>query len=130
MINQFRSLCPSLSYSPPSKDGSDATYSSIYYWDPEENDCDVLYAVSVQTDQTEDEENEEKDDHIFKIDTHIDHYCFCKAKKAHDSVLGKIDASLKKNLLITLQDTHLDAKALIAKQDDNAEKVDLTALLY
>ena len=90
MINQFRSLCPSLSYSPPSKDGSDATYSSIYYWDPEEVDCDVLYAVSVQTDQTEDEENEEKHDHIFKIDTHIDHYCFCKlCARQNWRLLGK-----------------------------------------
>ena len=64
--------------------------------DTEEAECETLNVVTVPNDQTEDDEEEDGDDHIFRIDTNIDHYQMCKAKTAHDSVIGKIDASLAK----------------------------------
>ena len=49
----------------------------------------------------------------------------CKAKAAHDAVLGKIDASLAKKPLTINEAPHLDTKSLIAKLDDVAKTVDL-----
>ena len=49
----------------------------------------------------------------------------CKAKAAHDAVLGKIDASLAKKTLTVNEAPHLDTKSLIAKLDDVAKTVDL-----
>ena len=80
--------------------------------------------VTVQTDQIEDDEEEHEDDYIFKIDTNIDHYRLCKAKRAHDSVLGKIDASLAKIPLTVTEAPRLDTKALIAKLDEIPKSVD------
>ena len=73
----------------------------------------------------EDDEEEDEDDHIFKIDTNIDQYRLCKAKTAHDSVLGKIDASLAKKPLTITEAPHLDTKALLSKLDEVAKSVDL-----
>ena len=90
-------------------ENSDITYGSISSLDTEEADCEKLNVVTEPTDQMEDDEEEDEDDHIFKTDTIIDHYRLCEAKTAHDSVLGKIDASLAKkpslllNLLIWTQ---------------------------
>ena len=81
--------------------------------------------VAVPNDQTEDDEEEDEDDHIFRRDTNIDHYRLCKAKTAHDSVLGKIDASLAKKSLTITEAPHLDTKALISKIDGVAKSVDL-----
>ena len=49
----------------------------------------------------------------------------CKAKAAHDAVLGKIDASLSKKPLTVNEAPHLDTKSLIAKLDEVAKTVDL-----
>ena len=49
----------------------------------------------------------------------------CKAKAAHDAVLGKIDASLAKKTLTINEAPHLDTKSLIAKLDEVAKTVDL-----
>ena len=49
----------------------------------------------------------------------------CKAKAAHDAVLGKIDASLAKKPLTANEAPHLDTKSLIAKLDDVAKTVAL-----
>ena len=49
----------------------------------------------------------------------------CKAKAAHDAVLGKTDASLAKNPLSATEAPHLDTKSLIAKLDDVAKATDL-----
>ena len=91
----------------------------------EEADCETLNVVSVPTDQPEDDEEEDEDDHILKLDTDIDHFGLCKAEIAHDSVLGKLDASLAKKPLIITEAPHLDTKALIAKLDEVAKNVDL-----
>ena len=84
-----------------------------------------MNVVTVPTDQTEDYEEEDEDDHIFKPDTNIDHYRLCRAKTAHDSVLRKIDVSLAKKPQTNTEYLHLDTKALIAKLDEIAKSVDL-----
>ena len=81
-INQFRRLCYPLSYSPMLKDNSDPIYRSISSLDTEEADCETLYAVTLQTEQTEDDQSTEKYDHIFKMETKFDHYRLRKVKTA------------------------------------------------
>ena len=49
----------------------------------------------------------------------------CKFKAAHDTVFGKIDASLAKKPLTANKAPHLDTKFLIAKLDEVAKTVDL-----
>ena len=49
----------------------------------------------------------------------------CKAKAAHDAVLGKINASLAKKPLAATEAPHLDTKSLIAKLDEVAERIDV-----
>ena len=49
----------------------------------------------------------------------------CKAKTAHDSVLGEIKAPIAKKPLTITEAPHLDTKALIAKLDEVAKSVDL-----
>ena len=124
-INQFRRLCYPLSYSTILHDTSDPTCSSISSLVTEEAECKLLKVVTVPTDQTEGDEEEHEDDHIFRVDTNIDHYRLCKAKTAHDSVLGKIDASLGKKPLTVTEPPHLDTRALISKLDEVAKRVDL-----
>ena len=48
-----------------------------------------------------------------------------EAKTAHDSVLGKIDASLARKPLTITEAPHLDTKALISNLDEVAKSVDL-----
>ena len=124
-INLFRRLCYPLSYSPVLRENSDSIYSSLSSLDNEEVECATLNVVTVPTDQTEDNEEEDEDDHIFRIDTNVDRYRLCKTTTAHDSVLGKIDASLVKKPLTITEAPHLDTKALIAKLDEVAKNVDL-----
>ena len=124
-INQFRRLCYPLSYSPIFHENSDPTYSYFSSLDTEGAECETLSVVTIPTDQTEDDEKENKDDHILRVDTNIDHYRLCKAKTAHDSVLQKIDASLAKKPLTITEAPHFDTKALISKLDEVAKSVDL-----
>ena len=124
-INLFRRLCYPLSYSPVLRENYDSIYSSLSSLDTEEAECATLKVVTVPTDQTEDNEEEDEDDHIFRIDTNVDHYRLCKAKTAHDSVLGKIDASLTKKPLTITEAPHLDTNALLAELDEVAKSVDL-----
>ena len=124
-INQFRRLCFPLSHSPILHDTSDPIYSSISSSDTEEAECETLNVVTVPPDRTEDDEEQDEDDHIFRVDTNIDHHRLCKAKTAHDSVLGKIDASLAKKPLTFTEAPLLDTRALISKLDEVAKSVDL-----
>ena len=124
-INQFHRLCYPLSYSPTLHEIYDSIFSSLISLDTEEAECSTLNLVTVPTDQTQDNEEEDEDDHIFRIDTNVDHYRLCKAKTAHDSVIGKIDASSAKKPLTITEAPHLDTKALIAKLDEVAKSVDL-----
>ena len=123
LTNSAASAIYSLSYSPIIKDNlRNFDPSSL---DTEEADCETLNTVTVPTDQTEDDEKEDEDDHILKLDTNIDLYRLCQAKIAHESILGKIDASSAKKLLTITEAPHLDTKALIAKLDEVAKSVDL-----
>ena len=49
----------------------------------------------------------------------------CKAKAAHDAVVGEIDAFLAKKQLTATEAPHLDTKSLITKLDDVAKTIDL-----
>ena len=120
-INQFRRLCLPSTQSLNSVDDSAPTYSSINKLNTNEDD-DVLDEPPDDVDAiTVDDEDNLK----CEINTHADHYRLCKAKAAHDAVLGKIDASLSKKPLTVNEAQHLDTKSLIAKLDDVAKTVDL-----
>ena len=120
-INQFRRLCLSPTQSLSSVEDSEPTYSSINSLNTNEND-EVLDELRDDVDAiTADDE----DNLICEINTHADHYRFCKVKAAHDAVLGKIDTSLAKKPLTVTEAPHLDTKSSIAKVDDVAKTVDL-----
>ena len=70
---------------------------------------------------------DDKDDLISEKTTYADNYELCKAKAAHDAVLGKIDASLAKKRLTANEAPHLDTKSLIAKLDEVAKTIDFDA---
>ena len=121
-INQFRRLCLPSAQSLNSVEDSEPTYSSINSLTTSEDD----YALE----ETYDNENEaaaddDEDNLVCEVNTHADHYRLCKAKAAHDAVLGKVDASLAKKPLTVNEAPHLDTKSLIAKLDDVAKTVDL-----
>ena len=105
-----------------SVEGSDPTYSSIDSLNTNEDD-DALAEPHA------DDENpiidDDEDNFICEINTHASRYRLCKAKAAHDAVLGKIDASLAKKPLTVTEAPHLDTKSLIAKLDDVAKTIDL-----
>ena len=104
-----------------SVEDSETTYSSINSLNTNE-DNDVLEELPDDVDAiTADDE----DNIICEINTHVDHYRLCKAKAAHDAVLGKIDASLAKKPLTANEGPHLDIKSLIAKLDKVAKTIDL-----
>ena len=69
--------------------------------------------------------DDDEDNLICEINTHADHYGLCKAKAAHDAVLGKIDASLAKKSLTVTEAPHMDTNSSIAKLDVVAKTVDL-----
>ena len=73
-INLFRRLCYPLSYSPVLRENSDSIYSSIISLNTEESQGRTSNVVTVPTDQTEDTEEGDEVDHIFGIDTNVDHY--------------------------------------------------------
>ena len=69
--------------------------------------------------------NDDTDNLICEINPNADNYRLCKAKAAHDAVLGKTDASLAKKTLTAKEAPHLDTKSLVVKPDDVAKTVDL-----
>ena len=121
-INQFRRLCLPSTQSLSSVEDSEPTYSSIKSMNTNEDDN----AFGETYDNEDDAATDDDEDNIIcEINTHADHYRLCKAKAAHDAVLGKIDASLAKKPLTTNEAPHLDTKSSIAKLDDVAKTVDL-----
>ena len=121
-INQFRRLCLPSTQSLSSVEDSEPTYSSINSLNTNEDDNAF--------DQTYDNENDaatddDEDNLICEINKHSDHYRLCKAKAAHDAVLGKTDASLAKKSLTANEAPHLETKSLIAKLDDVAKTINL-----
>ena len=93
-INQFRRLCLPSTQSSRSVGESDPTYSSIDSSNTNEDD-DAL-AEPNDDDDNPVIDDDEDDNFICEINIHADHYRLCKAKAAHDTVLGKIDASFGK----------------------------------
>ena len=120
--NQFRHLCLPSTQSLSSVKDSEPTYSSIHPLNTNEDDNAFDEAHDHEDDATT---NGDEDNLICEINTHADHYRLCKAKAAHDAVLGKIDASLAQKPLTDSEAPHLDTKFLIAILDDVAKTVDL-----
>ena len=121
-INQFRRLCPPSTQSLSSVEGIGPTYSSIESLNTNTNDD---APVKPHDDSDDSMTDDDEDNLICEMKTQADHYILCKAKTAHDAVLGKIDASLKKKLLTATEAPHLDTKSLIVKLVDVAETIDL-----
>ena len=121
-ITQFRRLCLPSTQSLSSAEGSDSTYSSIDSLNTNKDD-DAL----AESHDADDNPiiNDDEDNFICEINTHADRYILCKAKAAHDAVLGKIDASLAKKPLTATEAPHVDTKSLIAKLDEVAKTIDL-----
>ena len=120
-INQFRRLCLPSTQSLSSVEDSEPTYSSINSLNTNEDDNAFDETYDNEDDAAT---NDDEDNLICDINTHADHYRLCKAKAAHDAVLGNIDASKAKKPLTANEAPHLDTKSLIAKLDDVAKTVD------
>ena len=104
-----------------SVEDSEPTYSSINSVDTNDDD-DELDDFPDDVDAITDDDG---DNLIFKINPNADNHRLCKSKAAHDSVLGKSDASLAKKPLTATEAPHLDTKSLIAKLDEVAKTIDL-----
>ena len=121
-INQLRRSCLPSTQSLSSAENSDPTYSSI---DSLSSNGDGDALAEPYDDDDDPIINDDEDNFICEINTHADRYRLCKAKAAHDAVLGKIDASLAKKPLTAIEARHLDTKSLIAKPDEVAKTIDL-----
>ena len=121
-INQFRRLCLPSTQSLNSVENSEPTYSSINSLNTSEDDIAFEETYDHEDDATADND---EDNLVCEMNTHADNYRLCKAKAAHDAVLGIVDASLAKKPLTVNEAPHLDTKSLIAKLDDVAKTVDL-----
>ena len=105
-----------------SAEGFDPTYSSIDSLNTNEGDDAPAESHDVDVNPINDD-----DEHNFicEINIQADRYRLCKAKPAHDAVLGKIDASLAKKPLTATEAPHWDTKSLVAKLDEVAKTIDL-----
>ena len=121
-INQFRRLCLPSTQSLNSVEDSEPTYSSINSLNTSEDDYALEETYENESDAAADDDG---DNLVCEVTIHADHYRLCKAKAAHDAVLGEVDASLAKKPLTVNEAPHLDTKSLIAKLDDVAKTVDL-----
>ena len=105
-----------------SVEDSEPTYSSINSLKTNEDDN----AFDLTYDNEDDPATDDDEDNLIcEINTHADHYRLCKAKTAHDAVLGKRDASLAKKPLTANEAPLLDTIFLIANLDVVAKTVDL-----
>ena len=121
-INQFQRLCLPSPQSLSSEECCEPTCSSINSLSTNEDD-DAL--VELHDDGDNSITDDDEDNLICEINTHANHYRLCKAKAAHDTVLGKIDASLAKKPLTATEAPNLNTRSLIAKPDDVAKTIDL-----
>ena len=95
IINQIRRLCLPSTQSLGSVEHFEPTYSSIKSLTTNDDD-DALDELSEDNGKVADDDEENL---LCEINTHADHYRLCKAKAAHDAVLGKFYASLAKKTL-------------------------------
>ena len=121
-INQFRRLCLPSTQSLSSVEDSEPTHSSINSFNTSEDDSAFEETDDHEGDAAADDD---EDNLICEMNAHANHYRLCKAKAAHDAVLGKIDASLAKKPLTANEAPHLYTKSLIVKLDEAAKTVDL-----
>ena len=89
------------------------------------NEDDDTLDESHDDDNDDAKTDDDEDNLICGKNSHADHYRLCKAKAAHDAVLGKFHASLAKKPLADTEAPHLDTKVLNAKLDDVAKTIDL-----
>ena len=120
-INQFRRLCLLSTQSLCSVENSEPTYRSINSLNTNEDD----EALDELPDDADAITDDDEDSLICEMNLNADNYRRCKAKGAHDPVLGRMDASLAKKVLKADEAPHLNTRALIAKIDDVAKTVDV-----
>ena len=122
-INQFRRICEPEAQSKLSVNTSDFDYSSI---DALSSSADDTTDPTSQYDDSNYVSTDSENDNIVcDISIQADQARLCRAKQAHDLVLGKTDASPVKKCLTASDAPHLDTKALIQKIDEVAKTVDL-----
>ena len=124
-INQFRWLYrPGSPISLSASESSTGTYSSISVieTDQTEEPGPSSYAERVAHEDCDIEADE--DAYVCAINANC-HYRLCKARAAHDSVLGEPDTFFVRKTLSATAALHFRTQDLITKQDDVAKLVDL-----
>ena len=122
-INQFRQICGPETQSNASINTSNTEYSSINSLSPFEDDA--TDSKSPDDDSHHLSTDSEDDNIVCDISIQADQARLCQAKRAHNLMLGKTDASLAKRCLTASDAPHLNTKALIRKFDEVAKTVDL-----
>ena len=122
--NQFRRLFSPLASPATLDNDSNRTYSSISSLGTEEGDHKKAHP-QLSGNKQHKQVTVDEGDQIFEVNINTDHYRLCKAKLAHDTVLGKFDTSLTKKALTATEAPQLDTTALIADLDDVSKVVDL-----
>ena len=122
-INQFRRICGPETQSNASVNSSNAEYSSIDCRSPSEDD--TADSTSPGNDPHHLGTDSEDDNIVCDISIQADQARLCPAKRAHDIVLGKTDASLAKKCRKASDAPHLYTKALIQKLDEVPKTVDV-----
>ena len=122
-INQFRRICGPETQSNASVNSSNAEYSSIDSLSLSKDDA--ADSTSPGDDPHHLGTDSEDDNIVCDISIQADQARLCQAKQAHDTVLGKTDASLAKKCLTASDAPHLNTKALIQKLDEVVKTVDL-----
>ena len=121
-INQFRRTCGPETQSNTSVNTSNE-YSSINSASPSKDDA--AGSTSPGDDSHHVSTDSEDDNIVCDMSIQADQARLCQAKRAHDLVLGKTDASLAKKCLTASDAPHLNTKALIQKLHEVAKTVDL-----
>ena len=109
---------PTLNHSLGSVKDSENTYKSL-----KTNEADD--AVDELSDDADAVTDDDEDNLIYEINLKSDNHRLCRAKAAHDPVLGKNDAPLFIKTFTAMEAPHLDFKSLIAELDDFAKTIDL-----
>ena len=119
-ISQSRRSCLPSTQTLSLVEVSEPTYISINSRNTSEDDD----ALDELPDDVEEISGDDEDNLICEINFNIDNYRLCKAKAAHNAVLGKNDAFLVRKTLTAIEAPHLDTESLVAKLDDVAKTVD------
>ena len=110
-INQFRQICVPETQSNASMNPSNTEYSSNNSLSPSEDD--TADTTSPGDDSNHASTDSEDDNIACDISIQADQARLCQAKRAHDLVLEKIDASLVKKCLAASDAPHMNPKASI-----------------